>query len=80
MDDQIVARVLAADLASNPQAVQTLRDRFDVLEQLPAPAAGKARDLMEGVLGGGGRSKGGSQKGTPSLEGTARELLKGFGR
>jgi AsmA protein len=75
-----LARV-AADLASNPQAVQALRDRFDVLEQLPAPAAGKARDLIEGVLGGGGgRSKGGSPKDKPSLEDAARGLLQGFGR
>ena len=48
-----LARV-AADLAQSPQAVQVLRDQFDLLDQLPAPAAGKARDLIEGVLGGGG--------------------------
>jgi AsmA protein len=75
-----LARV-AAELASDPQAVRTLRDRFDALGQLPAPAAGKVRDVIEGVLGGGGgRPEGGSPKSAPSLEGAARELLKGFGR
>ena len=58
-----LARV-AADLAQNPQAVQVLRDQFDLLDQLPAPAAGKARDLIEGVLGGAGSgSKGGQTQG-----------------
>ncbi|HEX6011806.1 MAG TPA: hypothetical protein VFY87_08400, partial [Geminicoccaceae bacterium] len=72
---------LAAELASDPQAVRTLRDRFDVLEQLPAPAAGKVRDAIEGVLGGGGgQPKGGSPRGKPSLEDAARGLLQGFGR
>ena len=77
-----LARV-AVDLAKNPQAVQTLRDQFNVLEQLPAPAAGKVRDVIEGVLGGGGgggQPKGGSPSGKPSLEDAARGLLQGFGR
>jgi AsmA protein len=75
-----LARV-AADLAQNPKAVQVLRDQFDLLGQLPAPAAGKARDLIEGVLGGGrDESKGDPPKGVPDLGGAAKELLKGFGR
>jgi AsmA protein len=75
-----LARV-AADLAANPKAVETLRDQFDLLGQVPAPAAGKARDLIQGVLGAGGdRRKGNSPKGTPNLEDAARGLLKGFGR
>jgi AsmA protein len=76
-----LARV-AADLAKNPQAVRTLRDQFDLLDQLPASTAGKAREVIEGVLGGGGggRPQGAQPKGPPSLEDTARGLLKGFSR
>ena len=36
-----VAR-LAADLAKSPEAVKVLKDQFDLLEKLPAPAAGAA--------------------------------------
>ena len=71
-----LARV-AADLAQNPKAVQVLRDQFDLLGQLPVPAAGKARDLIQGVLGGG--SKRAPPKGPPDLGNAAKELLKGFG-
>ncbi len=76
-----LARV-AADLAQNPQAVQVLKEQFDMLDKLPAPAAGAARGLIEGVLGGEGTGKkGGSQrKGVPDLGNTAKDLLKGFGR
>jgi AsmA protein len=74
-----LARV-AADLARSPQAVQLLRDKFDLLDQIPAPAAGKARDLIEGVLGGGSAPKGGEPKGAPNLGDAARGLLKSFGR
>ena len=75
-----LARV-AADVVMNPQAVRTLRDQFNLLDQLPAPAAGRARDLIEGVLGGGGdRAKRTPRKGSPSLEDRARGLLEGLGR
>jgi len=76
-----LARV-AVDLAKNPQAVQILRDQFRLLEQLPVPTAGKAREVIEGVLGGGGggRPQGAQPKGSSGLEDTARGLLKGFGR
>ena len=74
-----LARV-AGDLAQNPQAVQLLQDQFDLLDQMPAPAAGKARDLIEGVLGGGAAPKGGQPKDAPNLGDAARGLLKGFGR
>ena len=76
-----LARV-AADLAQNPQAVQVLKEQFDMLDKLPAPAAGAARGLIEGVLGGEDTGKkGGSQrKGVPDLGNTAKDLLKGFGR
>ena len=74
-----VARI-AADLARNPQAVRALRDQFNLLERLPD--TGRARELLEGVLGGGG---GGQRKGQPaerppSLEDAARGLLQGLGR
>ena len=75
-----LARV-AVDLAKNPQAVDTLRDQFRLLEQLPGPAAGKAREVIEGVLGrgGGGRPPGAAQpEGPPSIEDAARGLLKGL--
>ena len=73
-----LARV-AAELAQNPQAVQVLRDKFDLLGKLPSPAAGKA--LIEGVIGGaGGQPKGGDSKNAPNLGDAARGLLKSFGR
>lgn len=71
-----IARV-AADLARNPQAVRALRDRFDLLEQLPD--ADRARELLEGVLGGGQR-RGAPAGGAPTLEDRARGLLEGLGR
>ena len=46
-----LARV-AVGLADDPRAVQLLGDKFGLLDKLPAPAAGKARDLLQGVLGG----------------------------
>ena len=76
-----LARV-AADLAKNPKAVETLRNQYRLLEQLPVPA-GKARGLIEGVLSGdrgGGRPQGTEPKGPPSLEDAARGFLKGSGR
>jgi hypothetical protein len=77
-----VARI-AADLARNPRAVRALRDRFGLLERLPD--AGRARELLEGVLGGGGGGKDGRREGRPgerppSLEDAARGLLQGLGR
>jgi AsmA protein len=73
-----LARV-AAELAQNPQAVQVLRDKVDLLGKLPSPAAGKA--LIEGVIGGaGGQPKGGDSKNAPNLGDAARGLLKSFGR
>ena len=64
---------LAADLAKNPEAVKVLKDKFDFLEKLPAPAAG---ELLKGVLGEGG---GGKEKPAPSdLGKPARGLLKGL--
>ena len=75
-----LARV-AANLAQSPQAVRALRDQFDLLDQLPAPAVGKARDLIEGVLGGGGdAAKGRPAKGVPDLGSAAKGLLKRFGQ
>ena len=68
-----LARV-AANLAQSPQAVRALRDQFDLLDQLPAPAAGKARDLIEGVLGGGGDAAEG-----PPGQGRARPRQRGQG-
>lgn len=76
-----LARV-AADLAKNPKAVETLRDQYRLLEQLPVPA-GKARGLIEGVLGddrGRGRPQVTEPKGPPSLEDATRGFLKGSGR
>jgi hypothetical protein len=67
--------------------VRALRDRFGLLERLPD--AGRARELLEGVLGGGGggsgSGKGGWREGRPgerppSLEDAARGLLRGLGR
>ncbi len=54
-----LARV-ATDLAKNPQAVQLLRDKFDLLDQIPS--AGKAGDLIEGVLGGAASPQGRRQE------------------
>ena len=56
-----------------------LRDQFDLLDKLPAPAVGKA--LIEDVIGGaGGQPKGGDSKNAPNLGDAARGLLKSFGR
>ena len=75
----------AADLAKNPEAVQALRDQYRLLEQLPPADVGKARGIIEGVLGGDGGGGGDHKAGTqserpPSLEDAARGLLKGSGR
>ena len=70
----------------DPQAVQLLGDKFGLLDKLPAPAAGKARELLQGVLGGAASPKadspkdGGKSKNAPNLGDAARGLLKGFGR
>ncbi|MFL5332829.1 MAG: hypothetical protein ACJ8H8_06540, partial [Geminicoccaceae bacterium] len=69
---------VAAELAKNPQAVQVLRDKFDLVGKLPSPAAGKA--LIEGVIGGAGQPKSGDAKSAPNLGDAARGLLKSFGR
>ena len=75
-----LARV-AVGLAADPQAVQLLGDKFGLLDKLPAPAAGKARELLQGVLGGAASPKdGGKSKNAPNLGDAARGLLKGFGR
>jgi hypothetical protein len=67
---------LAADLAKSPEAVKVLKDQFDLLDKLPAPAAGAAGELIKGVLGeGGGEDKGRKQRAPPNLGKTARGLL-----
>ena len=33
---------LAANLAKSPEAVKVLKDQFDLLDKLPAPAAGES--------------------------------------
>ena len=74
-----IARI-AADLARNPQAVQALRDQFNLLERLPD--TGRARELLEGALGGGGdgQREGQPAERPPSLKDAARGLLQGLGR
>ena len=72
-----VAR-LAADLAKSPQAVDALRKQFDLLKDLPAPAAGEALDALKGVIEGG---KSGTEKKPPDtsdLGNAAKGLLKGL--
>ena len=65
---------LAANLAKSPEAVKVLKDQFDLLDKLPAPAAG---ELVKGVLGeGGGKDK---KRPSPADYGTvARGLIKGL--
>ncbi|MGD9510312.1 MAG: AsmA-like C-terminal region-containing protein [Geminicoccaceae bacterium] len=75
-----VAR-LAADLAKSPDAVKLLKDQFDLLEKLPAPAAGAAGELLKGVLGEGGGGDSGQQQKQPSPADAGkavRGLLKGL--
>jgi AsmA protein len=67
---------LAADLAKRPEALKVLKDQFDLLDKLPAPAAG---ELIKGVLGErGGTDKGRKQQAPPDLGKAARGLLKGI--
>jgi AsmA protein len=72
---------LAADLAKSPEMAQVLRQRFDVFDQLPSPAAGKALEAVKGVLGKGGDSAKGRQRspGPADLGKAARGLLQGLG-
>ena len=72
-----VAR-LAADLAKTPEAVNAIREQFDLLKELPVPAAGKAVDAIKGVLGDGGSDKGKKQPATPDLGKAAKGLLQGL--
>ena len=44
---------LAADLAKSPEAVDAVRKQFNLLKDLPAPAAGEAIDAVKDVLGNG---------------------------
>ena len=55
-----------------PAGGAAARDQFDLLDQLPAPAAGKARDLLEGVLGGGCGAEGGLSPRTRPTSATPR--------
>jgi AsmA protein len=72
-----VAR-LAADLAKTPEAVNAIREQFDLLKELPVPAAGKAVDAIKGVLGDGGSDKGKKQPSAPDLGKAAKGLLQGL--
>jgi AsmA protein len=70
---------LAASLAKSPQAVKVLKDQFDLLDKLPASAAGVAGKLIKGVVDkGGGEGKGRKHPATPDLSKAARGLLKGI--
>ena len=69
---------LAADLARSPEAVQVLKDKFDFLDKLPAPAAGAAGELLKGVLGGGGGNQQQKQPAPADLGKAAKGLLKGL--
>jgi AsmA protein len=67
---------LAASLAKSPEAVKVLKDQFDLLDRLPAPAAG---ELIKGVIGeGGGGDKGRKQPASPDLDRAARGLFRGI--
>ena len=71
-----VAKV-AADLAQSPEAVKALKDQFQLLDKLPVPAAGAAGEVLEGVLGGGGKQQ---QKPPAPVDAgkAAKGLLKGL--
>jgi AsmA protein len=71
-----VAR-LAADLAKSPEAVDAVRKQFNLLKDLPAPAAGEAIDAVKDVLGN-GSGKGKGKPAVPNVGKAAKGLLKGL--
>ena len=69
---------LAADLAKSPEAVDAIRKQFDLLKDLPAPAAGEALDALKNVIEGGGTGKEKKQPDASDLGNAAKSLLKGL--
>ena len=57
--------------------MKVLKDQFDLLDKLPAPAAGKALEVIKGVLGEGGEERRRSDQ-PGGLGKAARGLLKGL--